>query len=153
MAGLCGPQLGGTRHLETAMSIKKRARRLRVWHWSDPLYDVSVLLLKCKPEQATTELTRIFGTITGNGVGEFGNFTGAKTLWVERKQGVALVLWFPQWWTAKDGHHLGVLAHECFHAAEFVMRERGMVLTDASDEAYAYYLAWMFRECHKRLSK
>lgn len=82
-----------------------------------------------------------------------GEWMGAKTLFISHKQGCALVLWFPSWFSVKDATHLSVLAHESFHAAEVTLRERGMMLTDASDEAYAYYIAWMFRECYRRLSK
>jgi hypothetical protein len=123
--------------------------KVRRWWWSDPLYDVSVLLLKCPADKAAAALLRIFDGDDG----EFGTFTGAKTLWIQRDKGCAIAIWVPEWWTAKSSHHLSVLAHECFHAAEFVMRERGMTLTDASDEAYAYYIAWMFRNCHERLTK
>lgn len=123
-------------------------KKLRVWKWADPVYDVSVVLLKGDGDQALAWLDRTFADVT-----DVGTFTGAKTLWIARERGCALALWFPTWFDPIDGAHLSVLAHESFHAAEFVMRERGMSLTDASDEAYAYYIAWMFRECHKRMSK
>lgn len=123
-------------------------RRIQNWAWSDPLYDVTVVLVRGDSNAAQEWLDKKFGDVNPETVGQW---TGAKTLWVERPRGVALVLWFPQWFTVKDGTYLSVLAHESFHAAEFVLRERGLRLTDESDEAYAYYIAWIFRECYKRL--
>lgn len=120
--------------------------KLRVWKWADPLYDVSVFLLKGAGVDAQKYLNKTFDE------GYVGEWTGAKTLFISKAQGCAVVLWFPAWWSGKDATHLSVLAHESFHAAEFTLRERGMTLTDASDEAYAYYIAWMFRECYKRLA-
>lgn len=127
------------------MSTKTRLKR---WAWPDPLYDTSVFLLKGDGADALAWMDKTFGDCAN-----VGTFTGAKTLWIERDKGCAIVLWFPPWFHTKDATYLSVLAHESFHAAEFVLRERGMTLTDASDEAYAYYIAWMFRECHKRLSR
>ena len=124
-------------------------QRLRKWRWSDPLYDVTIVLLHGEPESALAWMNKTFGEVTAENVG---NFTGAKTMWIERSKGIALVLWFPRWFHTKDGTYLSVLAHESFHAAEFLLRERGLTLTDSSDEAYAYYIAWMFRECYRRLS-
>ena len=124
--------------------------KLRRWHWPDPFYDVTVVLLKGRGEHALAWMNKQFGDVTPASVG---TFTGAKTMWVERDKGCAIVLWVPDWFSLKDRDCLAVLAHESFHAAEFVLRERGMTLTDASDEAYAYYIAWMFRECHKRLER
>lgn len=119
---------------------------VKTWKWSDPLYDVSVFLLKGKGEDAQRYLKKTFDE---DYVGEW---MGAKTLFISKPRGCALVLWFPQWFSTKDGTHLSVLAHEAFHAAEFTLRERGMTLTDASDEAYAYYIAWIFRECYRRMA-
>lgn len=118
---------------------------MKRWAWSDHVYDSSVFLLRGSGEDAQAWIAKTFDEQ------HVGTWTGAKTLWISHPKGCALVLWFPSWWDRKDGRHLSVLAHECFHAAEFVLRERGMTLTDASDEAYAYYIAWMFRECFKRL--
>lgn len=121
------------------------AARMRVWKWPDSLYDVSVFLLRGTGDEAQRYLKQTFDE------GYVGEWTGAKTLFISKPRGCAIVLWFPVWWSRTDATHLSVLAHESFHAAEFVLRERGMTLTDASDEAYAYYIAWMFRECYRRM--
>lgn len=124
-------------------------RRLRTFSWSDALYDVSIVLLYGEWAPALAWMDKTYGNVTEQDVG---GGHGAKTMWMRRDKGVALVLWFPRWFSTKDYTHLSVLAHESFHAAEFLLRERGMTLTDSSDEAYAYYIAWMFRECYKRLN-
>ena len=36
------------------------------------------------------------------------------------------------------------LIHECFHCTHYIMQDRGMFLHDASEEAYAYLLEWIF---------
>ncbi len=122
---------------------------LQSFKWSDHLYDVSVVLLWGDGRQALRWMDKTFENVSG---GECGEFTGAKTVWIERPKGCAIALWFPQWFHVNDAHYLGVLAHECFHAAEFVLGHRGMALTDASSEAYAYYIAWMFRNVYQKLT-
>lgn len=125
-------------------------KALKHFTWPDDVYDVSIVLLHGDGKAALAWMDKTFGDVSGR---ECGEFTGAKTLWIERPKGCALALWFPEWFHVSDAHYLGVLAHECFHAAEFVLGHRGMALTDASDEAYAYYIAWMVRNVYKRLAK
>lgn len=45
----------------------------------------------------------------------------------------------------------GNLAHEIFHAVEFIMERIGMRLTIDSDEAYAYLIGYITKEVYKRL--
>lgn len=45
----------------------------------------------------------------------------------------------------------GQLAHEIFHAVEFIMERIGMKLTFDSDEAYAYLIGHITTEIFKRL--
>ena len=47
----------------------------------------------------------------------------------------ATIIWI---WTKRK--NISVLAHEAFHATHFTMRDKGMSLSDDSDEAYAYLL-------------
>ena len=122
----------------------------RHWTWPDELYDVTVVLLHGDGALALAWMDKTFGDVSSR---EVGTFTGAKTVWIERDKGCALALWFPACWHTDDAVYLSVLAHECFHAAEFVLRERGMKLTDESDEAYGYYIAWMFRHVYSRTMK
>lgn len=45
------------------------------------------------------------------------------------------------------------LLHECFHLTAQVMRACGVELTRESEEAYAYYMEWVFNECLTRRNK
>ncbi len=46
-------------------------------------------------------------------------------------------------------HVVHVLAHECFHATYHVLRDRGVYLTDGSEEAFAYLMDFLIREIRK----
>lgn len=46
-------------------------------------------------------------------------------------------------WIDKN-HRDDVLIHEVFHAAKFILFNRGIGLTDSSEEAYAYFLTYLF---------
>lgn len=116
------------------MKAKQAAARLKHWRFGDPLYDVQIVLLHGPWKSALSWMNKTFSGVSESEVG-------------------SLVLWFPAWFDTTSAYYLSVLAHESFHAAEFVLRARGFTLSDATDEAYAYYIAWMFRECHMRLSR
>jgi hypothetical protein len=45
------------------------------------------------------------------------------------------------------------IVHECFHAIDYTLRSRGVVLDDNSTEAYAYALGFLVDEILKNLSK
>jgi len=45
----------------------------------------------------------------------------------------------------------GTLAHEIFHAIDFVLRDVGMVLSEQSYEAYAYLIGYLTKEIYKKL--
>lgn len=121
---------------------------MKAWKWSDETYDTSVVLLRGDWDTSRAWMDKTFGDVTEAEVGEG---KGAKTLWIERPRGTALVLWFPQWFKGATAYELGILAHECFHAAFFVLQRRGVVWSNESDEAFAYYIAWMFRSVLGRL--
>lgn len=46
-------------------------------------------------------------------------------------------------------HKVHVLAHECFHAAYHILRDRGVYLTDGSEEAFAYLMDFLIQEIRK----
>lgn len=128
----------------------RKPRKLRVWHWSDVIYENSIVLLNGEWEDARKWMDDQFADVPPDFLP--GGRQG-RTIWIERDNGTALVLWFPHAFDVTSGHDSGVLAHESFHAADFTLKARGLTMTDASDEAYAYYIAYIFRECHKRLSR
>ncbi len=123
--------------------------KLRRWRWRDPIYGAGVVLLRGSGVAALHWLTATFGSVT--------EFDGSpdmagQTAWVERDGKRWVVIWFPAFSAAKV-EDLSMLAHESYHAADFVLSDRGLKPSDDSDEAYAYYLSWVFRECLKRLKR
>lgn len=40
-----------------------------------------------------------------------------------------------------------VLSHEALHVTSRVLRDRGLKLSDNSEEAFTYYIAWIVQEC------
>lgn len=62
----------------------------------------------------------------------------------------AFVLWlkkFPT--TLKD---FGYLTHEIFHTSDLMLRQAGMVLSDDSDEAWAYQIGWLTKKIYEVLN-
>lgn len=45
----------------------------------------------------------------------------------------------------------GTLAHEIFHAVDFIFRRIGITLSEDSDEAYAYMIGYLTEEIYKKL--
>lgn len=43
----------------------------------------------------------------------------------------------------------GVVAHECFHAVEYIMERIGQKLNDAPNETWSYLLQYLVYECHE----
>lgn len=50
-----------------------------------------------------------------------------------------------------DAYTYGVLAHEIFHAVDFIMRRIGITLSSDSDEAYTYLMGYVTREFFKAI--
>lgn len=48
-------------------------------------------------------------------------------------------------------HYHGLIAHEIFHIATFIMNEVGMTLSGDSDEAYAYLISYLTEQIYKNL--
>lgn len=119
------------------------------WTWTDSLYDVRVFLLKGSGAEAQRFIERTFND--GEKCDQ-GAWQGAKTLFTEHDRGCALTVWVPEWWNAKRSHDLGVLAHEAMHGALYVLRCRHVELSEGSEEAFTYYVSWLFRNCHERLA-
>lgn len=41
---------------------------------------------------------------------------------------------------------VATLAHECYHAVEFVLRDRGVASNKSTSEAWAYYLSYLMEK-------
>lgn len=46
----------------------------------------------------------------------------------------------------------GTLAHEIFHAVDFIFRRIGMTLSEDSDESYAYMIGYLTEEIYKKIN-
>lgn len=45
------------------------------------------------------------------------------------------------------------VSHECFHVVSHVLRKAGVILTEESEEVYAYYLGWLMDKVCRFLYK
>lgn len=45
-----------------------------------------------------------------------------------------------------SSHAVSTLAHECYHAVEFVLRDRGVASNKSTSEAWAYYLSYLMEK-------
>lgn len=62
---------------------------------------------------------------------------------LKNEQGVLI------WVEKYDLKNLHVLMHECIHAANYVLHDRGVVTTTDNDEALAYLAEFVFKSCMK----
>lgn len=59
----------------------------------------------------------------------------------------ATIIWLKNYPRAGSG----VLAHEIFHATDFILDKMGIKHTDSSDEVWAYVIEYLTKEIHKNL--
>ncbi len=65
-------------------------------------------------------------------------------------EGGQTVLWLKDF-SPTYSFDLAILAHECFHAIDFLLRRIGVKLSADSDEVYAYTLQYIFRTAFEDL--
>lgn len=53
-----------------------------------------------------------------------------------------VVIWLRRFSPRKPSD-MGVLAHECLHATDFILWRAGISMTHSSEEAFNYLLGWM----------
>lgn len=51
----------------------------------------------------------------------------------------------------KDIEDIPSLAHECFHASNYIMNRKGIRPDADNDEAQAYLIEWIFKNCYSHL--
>lgn len=129
--------------------MAKRTATFRQWVWTDPIYDVSVVLTRGSRTEWNNWLEQSFGRDWRQDE----HPCRATTLFVSVDQGTALTLWVSPACDTADADWLGVLAHEAFHAACAVLQKRGVEFNAGSEEAFSYYTGWVFREMLTRLRK
>jgi hypothetical protein len=74
------------------------------------------------------------------------SFGKNRTLILRRGQIIIRLPYVP-----KSPDDLGILAHEIFHATEFIMKKIGVNLTLKTDEIYAYTIQYLTKEVCKEL--
>ena len=67
---------------------------------------------------------------------------GARTFLVDDFDGHTFFVWFPFSEVTRSTQY-ALIAHEMFHVTWMTMRDRGVTLSDDSDEAYAYYVQFL----------
>jgi hypothetical protein len=125
-----------------------------VWAWFCPVYTASFVLLRCDaalipehvrreiPDRETQDVAISLFADTAD-AGPTARFAGVRSV----PYGPVVVIWLhPQ----RAG--IAILAHELLHAVSWVLNAKGLPLTDASEEAYTYYLEWLMRESLSRLT-
>jgi hypothetical protein len=64
-----------------------------------------------------------------------------------RLENRAFILWLKDFPQTPD--HFGYLAHEIFHTGDLMLRRAGVMLSDDSDEAFAYQIDWLTRNIYR----
>ena len=102
----------------------------------DEIYGSNVYYVKCSRGMYTKMIKREFNEIAPEKAD-----TVMATFEVYPHKGIAIrVVWLAE----KAG--IDQLVHECFHLTHDVMQDRGLYLTDQSDEAYAYFMQFVFKK-------
>jgi hypothetical protein len=112
---------------------------------SIPLYRGYFIILFTSEQNY--DLSRNYDVIADNKICEFAQYHRVNHM---RRQG--FLVSFNTDHPASYINH-GTIAHEVFHAAHGVLLSRGLELTDASDEAYAYLIDWMTDKVYELIKK
>ena len=112
---------------------------MQVTKIKDDIYGAEVrLITNCTPKQYSAYIKRCFGAEHEP------PYQGYFVVYDNGSRQVYLV-WIKQFeWRI---HDYALLAHELFHCAVRVMDDQGISLSDSSEEAYAYYLQFIYAEC------
>lgn len=96
----------------------------------------------CKylPESVVSEFERDISIF------QFNPTTNARTTMLETGQTIIRMKSMPE--KAKDH---GIIAHEIFHAVEFLFRYVNIPLTDSSNEAYAYLIGFITTKFYENI--
>lgn len=114
---------------------------MRTWTWDDEVYRTTFYLVEGSRDDFSSFIKQTFDhdyKVTGSAHTFFTKQHNAIAIWVQ-----------PREW---DVEHISVIAHEAFHATTFALDTVGIRLADESDEAFAYYLAWVVRNVLTRLA-
>ena len=112
--------------------------------WVDPVYDVTFSVLQCPFTALGPVITRL-GARADLLVDE----PKARTLMNANLSEV--VFWFPPEAKAHKEGWPNTIAHEAVHGACCVLRDRGLKIKPASEEALCYYVGYLVEEITRRL--
>jgi hypothetical protein len=154
-----GPVVGRRRGDRPTGPGTRRGRvRTGEWWWFDEVFCTNHILLVCEPAGILPALRRL---VAQDGSRE--DFRAVvETLWLDglhgkvegcagrfsgtRRDGLTCgLVWFP------PSVELPTIAHELFHATAFALTRAGVGLSDDSEEAWAYYVAWLTKCVRERL--
>jgi hypothetical protein len=109
---------------------------------TDPIYSTVYSIFHCTHEQLMKFLTTTKVQMYRAAAGDFvtASNVGGRFLRLATDAGDSHEIIY----IASDARtKRSVVYHECFHAASKVLQSRGLELTDASEEAFAYYQVWL----------
>lgn len=109
--------------------------------WTDVVYDVQYHVLRCPFERLEPWVLDHFGP----GYDLTSPAPVGRTIVTPGAQ--AVVFWFPPDARVSPG----TVAHEAVHAGCTVLRDRGVKLKPAAEEALAYYVEYLVREITRRV--
>lgn len=119
-----------------------------VSRWDDAVYDINLRLVVCDRAAVTPWLQKEFNDPeldAGAGTPR------ATCFYIKQPAGRALVFWFRPSVDPSDDGWAGIIAHEALHGVAYLFRDIRLEFTDPSEEAFAYYLAFLVREITARL--
>lgn len=117
------------------------------WYWHEPIYRNNFALLCCPadqaadrlrlvlPEDVCAECDPILKTLDGQG-----RFICTR----HDTSGLFVVIWL------KPSADVPTMAHEALHATWYLLKDKGLRLSEDSEEAYTYMLEWLLREIMTR---
>lgn len=123
---------------------------MKIAHIWEECYRADIYLLwPATPEQLSKFVRKKTGDADYDNTAEFG---GRCVEHVDGKNGQMLFIALRNW-KRRDNYDLATLAHECFHATEYILRHRGFEFTEATSETFAYLFDSIFRRSLEKLLK
>ena len=118
--------------------------------WTDPIYRIEISIIVCDLDELRAYMHRRFPDF--NHDGSFERVSLGKSIKLISNLGwTDYAIWLPQW-SESDGD-ISALLHESLHVTADALRQKGLTLSEASEEAYTYYQEYIFRTCLQHLRK
>ena len=124
-------------------------KTLRTWVFKDPVYGMGYILHRGTWDAAQKYLQRYANAEPCTE--PIDEHLVALTTLMQTDTTRFVHLWFPKF-SPRNMRHLSTLAHECLHATLMTFDIVGIPVDSEHDEAAAYYLAWLYEECYRRLT-